>query len=315
MLIEMLSLAESEGVLEDFPVIVVDDGPSKSLGALVSEKFPSVMFRSHSENMGFARTVISLLRTCTTPYLMLCADDDFLSLDGIYLANTYVSETYSDLISTQWLRGGQIHRGRETPSLISYSEIGPATYHAPGLILRVDTALKFVDLLEALLDSGNYAARICPQVVLAYLMVLHGGVLRWHDSAPVVEGFAAPSQLRDPSGNSYYSLIGRVQEYEGFLQFFDKCDGWLPSDEGRKFARYLATLRMQELFVGINTALAGATPSAGQGFRGGALFYQLRRPRRAFSELFKWMIARAEAHKQSSRLESGLRDAPGNEEP
>ena len=312
MLIEMLSSAESQGVLRDFPVIVVDDGPSQSLGLSISQKFPSVVFRSHSENMGFARSLLSLLRACTTPYLMLCADDDFLSLDGIKRANTYVSETYSDLVSTQWLRDGHVHRGRKNPSLISYSEIGPATHHAPGLILRVDTSLGLAGLLEDLLDHHNYAAKIYPQVVLAYLMVLHGGILRWHNSAPVVEGFAAPSQLRDASGNSYYSLVGRVQEYEGFLQFFDKCGDWLASEEKRKFAKYLATLRIQELFVGIDSALAGATLSAQEGFRGGALFYSLRRPVRAFSELFKWMSARAVAHKQLSRLESDLRDARRN---
>jgi hypothetical protein len=177
----------------------------------------------------------------------------------------------------------------------------------------VDTSLRFADLLEDLLDDDNYAARIYPQVVLAYLMVLHGGVLRWHNSAPVVEGFAAPSQLKDASGNSYYSLVGRVQEYEGFLQFFDRCVELLDSEERQEFSKHLATLTIQELFVDIDTALAGATSSAQGAFRGGALFYLLRRPGRAFSELLKWIGARAKAHRQSSRLESGLRDSLADE--
>lgn len=313
MLLELLSSAEATGVLRDFPVLVVDDGPSKSLGVSISKRFPTVVFRSHSVNMGFSKSLLSLLRACNTPYLMLCADDDFLSLDGIHRANAYVSESYSDLISTQWLREGQIHRGRKTSSLISYSEIGPATRHAPGLILRVDTSLKFADHMEDLLKDDNYAAKIYPQVVLAYLIILHGGVLRWHNSAPVVEGFAAPSQLKDASGNSYYSLVGRVQEYEGFLQFFDRCGEWLDSEERREFAKHLATLRIQELFVNIDAALAGATSSAQEGFRGGALFHLLRQPGRGFFDLFKWIGARAEAHKRSSRLESALLGTFGHE--
>ena len=241
---------------------------------------------------------------------MMSADDDFLSLSGLEKANAYVSESHADFVSTQCLSGNQMKRGRVKEGPIRYSEIGQAAYHAPGLIYKVDTALRYTKLLEKLLEMENYVAIMCPQVVLAYLILFHGGTLQWHPSAPVVEGFVAPSQLKDLEGDGYNELAGRIREYEGWIQFFQACDEWLPSENGRELASYVGKLKMQELYVQINTALTAKSLAAGLSFRGAAMFYNLRHPSRGLSELFEWIIYRKAAHKRAARLQSSFLHSP-----
>lgn len=307
---QVLSSAKSDGVLDTFPLIVMDDGPSPTLKHPIRTQFPTIDFYRHEKNLGMARSVLDILRACSTEYCMMSADDDFLAMSGLEKANTYVSQSSPDLISTQFLSGSKVTRGRNNEGPIGYSEIGQAFYHAPGLIYKVDTALRYVDFLENMVEMGNYVAITTPQVAIAFLILLEGGSLRWHPSAPVVEGFAAPSQLRDSEGDLYNTLTGRVREYEGWIQFFHECNHWLPSDNGRELATHLGKLRMQELYSSMNASLAVKSLAAGASFRGAALFYNLRHPQAALSDLLKWIISRRQAHKRASQLESALRRSP-----
>jgi len=306
LLIQVLASAKSDGILGAFPLIVLDDGPSPTLKHSISTQFPTVNFQRHQKNMGMSRSILDLFQACSTEYCMMSADDDFLSMSGLEKANAYVSESSPDFVSTQCLSGNQIMRGRVKEGPIRYSEIGPAAYHAPGLIYKVDTALRYAKLLEKLLEMENYVAIMCPQVILAYLILFHGGTLQWHPSAPVVEGFIAPSQLKDLEGDGYNELGGRIREYEGWIQFFQACDEWLPSANGRELASHVGKLKMQELYVQINTSLNTKSLAAGLSFRGAALFYNLRRPSRALAELFEWTVDRKAAHKNAARLQSSL---------
>lgn len=311
---QVLSSAETDGILGSFPLIVMDDGPSPTLKRQILEQFPTVDFRSHDKNMGMAKSVLDLLQACPTEYCMMSADDDFLNMGGLEKASSYVLESSPDLISTQFLSGDQMTRGREGEGPIGYSEIGQACYHAPGLIYKVATARKYIAFLEKLLERGNYIATTTPQVALAFLILLEGGSLRWHPSVPVVEGFAAPSQLRDAEGDLYNKLAGRVREYEGWIEFFqayDRCPPLPPfSETGRSLAKQLGTLKQQELYSHIASYLDREGPEAGRSFRGASSFYNLRRPWKALSELVTWIISRKRAHNSAAHLQSVLRHPP-----
>jgi len=304
--IQVLTRAKEQDVLLDFGLIVIDDGPSDSLEDIVSQTFPSVIFYRHDKNMGFARSFVDLLNRCPTAYLMITADDDFLLHSGLRGAEKYLENNECDLLSTQWLRNGKIHRGRSSILPIGYSELRPATNHAPGLIFNVESALRHASVLNRLLDAGNYAARTYPQVVLAYLMLMEGGVLRWHDSAPVSEGFVAPSQFTDSAGNGYWSLAGRVQEHLGFSEFFQMCATELSSSSGRQLASQLTTFQEQELYKLIEACISTDMKGRGLNFRGAALFYNLRSPIKACFELLSWVRNRQRAHKIAAKSQADL---------
>ena len=305
-IIKVLTRAKEQNVLLDFALIVIDDGPSVSLQNLVRKKFPSVNFHKHKTNMGFARSFIDLLNSCSTEYLMISADDDFLHHSGLHSAEQFLKRNECDLLSTQWLRNGKIHRGRRSVLPIGYSQLRPATNHAPGLIFNVESALRHATFLNKLLDTENYAAQTYPQVILAYLMLMEGGVLKWHNSAPVSEGLMAPSQFTDSAGNGYWSLAGRVQEYLGFSHFFRMCATEISSSNGRELALQLATFHEQEFYKLIESTVSADIECRGANFRGAALFYNLRRPLNACSELLSWIRNRQKAHAIAAKSEAKL---------
>ena len=303
---QVLASAKSDGVLDNFSMIVLDDGPSDALQELVPKKFPSVVFKAHHENMGFGFALLSLIKSCTTDYLMLTSDDDLLSLGGLQEAERYLSRFPCDLLSTQWLRNGQIHRGREEIRAVQYWEMGAATRHAPGLIFRVDTAKKYLDIMEELFRLDNFAAKMYPQVMIAYLALLEGGELRWHTASPVSEGFAAASQLGDSDGNSYWSLLGRMKEFQGFLDFFEWCTSSLDSVRSRDLAANLRVLWQQELFTRLSRSIE--TDEEIVSFRGAAFIHSLRSPWRGISAASRFVLSRKRAHRKIRADMVRLRD-------
>lgn len=87
-------------------------------------------FYRHEKKMGMVTCVLDILRACSKEYCRTFAGDDFLSMSGLEKANTYVSQSSPDLITTQFLSGNKVTRDRNNEGPIGYSEIGQASHHA-----------------------------------------------------------------------------------------------------------------------------------------------------------------------------------------
>ena len=282
-LVEILENHECRKVASEFPITVLDDGNSRGLEDKVRSASPRVKFLKNAENQGFARSLVRLLRNCETRYMLLSADDDCLDLEGIFRLADHLERTNFDFLSPCSFDG--LPRGRARTGPIFAVDIPKAANHAPGLVFKTKAVVSVLEFLDKLLDEKNRAAEDYPQVVIAYLLILNGHTLAWYDSSPVRTGFDAPSQFKDSEGRPYWSLPARVEQYLGFMEFFNRCIDELPTEVQRNLAQQMAQAREQDFFSIIDASLSLQ-------MRGGAVYYLLRRPLRSLGALIRWAFAR-----------------------
>lgn len=294
------------GVTDIASVLVIDDGPCDETAAALSAHVPQIAFHRHETNQGYCRTFAELFRRCETKHLMITADDDEVLRDGVSAALAFAEQSGADLISTAWLRDGKVHRGRPGVARIGAADVPPACNHAPGLFYRTEAVLPLLDTLLSRDEARCHAAFMYPQVIVAYLLVFGGGSCFWHPAAPVAEGARAPSNLRDDTGASYHSLPGRYREHFAFVEFFADLAAMDLPGPGREAALALEQLKRQEIYQLLSTGLAHNHPEAMDDWRGGSLFYTLKRPLGAARDLYRWVAARRRAHRALSRADAAL---------
>lgn len=302
----LVSSLIADGLPDIADILVIDDGPCDETAEALAPFAPEIAFHRHEANQGYCRTFAELFHRCETAHLMITADDDRVLREGVIASHTFARESGADLVSTAWLRDGKVHRGRSDVARIAAGDVPPATNHAPGLLYRTEAVRPLLAPLLARLDAHCHAAAMYPQVIVAYSLVFGGGICFWHPAAPVAEGARAPTNLRDAAGETYHSLPGRYQEHLAFVEFFADMAKADLSGPGRQAATALEQLKRQEVYQLLSTGLAESRPDATADWRGGSLFYSLKRPVRAAKDLTRWIMARRKAHRALNTADAEL---------
>ena len=252
----VLNKAIGNGILECSKLIIIDDGPTVGLEQSVQLLNKDIEFRQHSYNKGYAHTFIELIEACTTEYMMLTVDDDFINVKEVNGIIDYLSTHKPDFISTAWLVNNKVHRGRSSIAPISYKEVGPASIHAPGLIYKIESVKPYLSFLRSRLEINCTATQFMPQVILVYLLKFANKKCLWHPAPLVSQGLAAPSNIKDDLSNHYSSFIGRYKSTISYISLFDELSSSSLLDKlGQEKANAVKNQFETELFKRVSSGL------------------------------------------------------------
>lgn len=187
-------------------VVVVDDGSSdRTAEALEGMDLPpGFRVRRNPTNQGYARTFLRLLDEVSTDYLIVTSDDDHVIASELPRLVTWLRATEPDFVSTQFLRGESIYRGRRHTAPIDPGRIMRCSAHAPGLVYRTASVRgEMADRLRRRLDDECEFSRVYPQVSLVSELMVFGGSCWWWDGPTVREGDEAPTGITSSAGLVY----------------------------------------------------------------------------------------------------------------
>lgn len=259
-LIEQIKCIFDSKISDQVDILIVNDNPNKKIDEkikVVTKNSSSFIVIEQKKNLGYANSFITLLRNCKTKYLLYNTDDDLILTENISELISYLSSNHIDLASTNYVVKDKVYRGRNKEKKIAIRKIGHATIHAPGIVYNTDTIMEYVDYIQSRVKVNCYAAKIYPQVLLSTLLVLNKHKCIWLPINTVVQYGNQPSQIKDDSGNTYFSLFGRINEYTSFkgfyydIAFVDK----VIQKENRIMAEILYTIQQQDMCVKITNAI------------------------------------------------------------
>lgn len=283
----LLEFVKKNKLYEFVDILLIDDGPSLDLPKIVSSYIDVISFFQHEENKGYANTFCELIENCKTEYILITSDDDHIIAENIPKLLLFLKNESPDFISTQWLRNGKIHRGKKNNERISFSEIGQASNHAPGLIYKVSVCTPFLLLIKQRIKQNCQAVFFYPQVVLLFLLELNDKKCIWGNIAVIKEGFANDSGLKDKTGNSYFSFQGRWNVYVDFIEVFDMMSSFILSKNIKKLEAIKA-LHKQQAFERLAFVVEKQYPEIYIDFLGGAFFRIIRKPLKTFCLLMNF---------------------------
>lgn len=286
---EVLTKAIGTGVLECSKLIIIDDGPTVGLEQSVQLLSKEIAFYQHLQNKGYAHTFIELIEACTTEYIMLSVDDDFINVKEVNGIIDYLSIHKPDFVSTAWLVNNKIHRGRTAIAPISYKEVGPASIHAPGLIYKIEAVKPYLSFLRSRLEKNCTATQFYPQVVLVFLLKLTNKECTWHPAPLVSQGLAAPSNIKDDLSNHYYSFIGRYKTTISYISLFDELSNSSILDKsGQNKAIALKGQFETELFKRVSSGLNNQ--KLNDLWVAAAVISAIKHPIKSIRKIFKYFV-------------------------
>lgn len=206
----------------EFQVLIIDDSGDKefrSQNRKVIEnlkRFGRVNLIEHQENRGYAYSLIELFSNCKTEYILLSADDDLIDITQFSKLYNFLIRYTPDIVSTQYFRKGVLYRGSSATCKARPHQFRKVNSHAPGVVYNVAQARDSSASLLRLLEGGNIAAEVYPQVVITIDTFMRGGSIWHYAGAFVTEGGALKSQIKDKKGNHYADLASRIQQFADF---------------------------------------------------------------------------------------------------
>jgi hypothetical protein len=249
----------------DAAVLVIDDGSTDgSFEALRNAATaPSVRVLRNEHNLGYAGNFVRLFEEAETDYLLVASDDDDIVLEELPALRAFLDSRRPAFVSTQFLIGGELYRGRNRVRPVEPEELFFASSHAPGLVYRVAEVRPFLGRLRAMIDRGDAAATVYPQVLTAAYLLLRGGGVWWNRPLVVAgEQFETGITI---DGETYTVPGQRWRQHLAFLEFFD---------EERKGdvagASAMAAAQQKLLFYLLRSAIKAERPDLVEAFDAGA---------------------------------------------
>ena len=228
----LLKAIKSFRLQDQVEVLVIDDHPAHAGAEAVRASGLEVRYLANQQNLGFPRSLIRLLESCQTPYLMLMADDEELEGRGILALLRYLDARHPDFVSPRWLRRRRMPKGRvrgvRRTRPIKPEEVLRAAGHAPGLVFSIPAVLGHLAALEARISRGCSLAATYPQVILLFEILASGSQSAFYlATATGTHGATRASNIRDQEGASYWSLDSRLRQFRdlsGYLQSMPASD-------------------------------------------------------------------------------------------
>lgn len=201
-------------------ILVIDDGGEDGTFEALKESpvasVAGIRILGNDVNRGYAYTFNRIFEECRTDYLMMMADDDSVVFSNIPALIDFLHIEKPDFVSTQFLIGDTVYRGKTESTKIKPEEFFQSSAHAPGLVYRVNACSESLELVRARADMMKADALVYPQVVMLINLMHAAANCRWLALPMVIEAEAAPSGIRDASGSSYWALDSRWRQLKDF---------------------------------------------------------------------------------------------------
>lgn len=212
-----------------FDLLVIDNAsPDGTHQELLSKHGDVSGFRvlCQTENLGFARNFLSLLKACKTPYALILSDEDDVILENLPNYASWLADCSPDFASpiAEMHIPGWPARGMGAEQTISPSLLSAATFYISGLTYRVPYFSNHLDPLWSQVDSSKFVYYY-PQTALLAKSVLTEKVSKaFFYPRPITrQRVVAPS---DDMG--YTSAASRLEQHETFVNFLSESQDFNP---------------------------------------------------------------------------------------
>lgn len=256
-----LASAAHDGVIA---LAVVDDGSQDgTFEALQQFAGANVNILRHHSNAGYGQALVSLLESVQTEFAILANDDSTVSVDALLRLQAWLGIQEVDLVATQFTT-------RVPTAPADFTAFRDLSSHAPGMVLRMSSALPAVQFLKDQLARGNAAAVVYPQSAIAAWVCAQGparsGSAWWWSEVVVWEPEAAPSGIRDSTGLEYWAPKARVMQALGFVDLIGDLVDRLADDESKQRASDMLVRQLRTVYPAVRNAVmenGGAMAGAG----------------------------------------------------
>ncbi|MGX1701280.1 glycosyltransferase family 2 protein [Microbacterium sp. NPDC055357] len=246
-------------------ILVIDDGGTDGTYAALS-KDPTIAERvrvlKNDVNLGYPRTFARIFAECTTEYVMVIADDDEVVVESVGPLLEYLGRERPAFVSSQFLKGSTVYRGRDVTGPISPKEFLRSSAHAPGLIYRVEDCHAALAELAERTESKQPDALLYPQVILVMRLLVAAAKCEWLALPTVREGSAEPSGIVDAGGRSYWSVESRWQQ----LKSFDELLTQYVEQDTTGVAQEMRDTQRARVFRTMERAIREESPALGAAF-------------------------------------------------
>lgn len=278
----------SQGIHDLVELLIIDDGPTTDIIEFIEPYQEFIKLIQHKQNKGYAMTFIECVEVCQTEYLIMMVDDDRLIRKGIEEVLQFLENNSPDFISTVWLRNDKIHRGQKEIKNVSIKNIGQASIHAPGLIYKVKTTKENLFFLKERLSKNCTTTFYMPQVVLVYLMKLKNKECIWHPAFLSKEGDGVESNLKDSSGDYYYTVVGRWKSSRSYIELFEDMSKLDLSKNNKAKALALKKSIQLELYKRITSGIDN--PDLLNSWIAASIIYNIKNLPKTLMLIFKWIL-------------------------
>lgn len=223
---ELISLREEMG----FQILVIDNGSTDGTSERLARELDESEFILHtnSENIGYGRNLMKVIKSTRTPYLTVVSDEDRVERDGLRTLIKFLAETRPRLVSPRaQVRDDDAYRGRRETRTIRPEEYENASFYLSGLTFEVEATLRDLELVESRI-STNEAALFYPQVLLTALALLDDRCI-FLDSLVTRQVVELRTAISDGARDSYWFVPSRWRQFEGFEEFFTVLEELRPA--------------------------------------------------------------------------------------
>jgi glycosyltransferase involved in cell wall biosynthesis len=175
-----------------------------------------VKILENNENIGYNGNFFKLITQCQTEYLIVTSDEDEVVKSGLQELLAFLETKQPDFISPQVHIAGELYRGRTKIREIEFHEHEEASFYLSGLCFKVPSAQTFLNILPEL-STRNALVEVYPQTALAACLVAMGRGY-WLNAAVTTKRNDLPTNIIHSSGNIYYHLPGRYEQFKGSVE-------------------------------------------------------------------------------------------------
>lgn len=261
-------------------ILIIDNHSSDgTISALQRVEVPShlvsnIQILENDENLGYDGNFYRLFSQCRTDYLLISSDEDEIFKNGINDLLNFLVSQQPDFVSPQALINGLLYRGKNKSKAIEFYEHPEASFYISGLCFKTESAMKFLDFLKRL-SHKNALVEVYPQTALAGCLVAMGSGY-WLDVVVATKRADLPSSILHSSGNIYFHLPGRYEQFKGSLELNDLLlsHELIPSSVHSKIRVYNSILH-RDLFKRVRGALREEDADLAREFDRGAIKFYL----------------------------------------
>lgn len=194
-------------------ILIVNDSSKRNIieGSNLDVAGDSLRVIENGQNLGYAKSYLTLLQNVKTKYGLIMADDDELDINNLRMLIDFLKTSNSPLIRTQWRGVDGLSTYPEFQKVVTSRDIPHFFNHAPGIVYKNNVINPHLNFLRNQMEKQrNSWIEFYPQVVLAYLISSESELLY----LPILTGGYSQlgpqeTDLKDSEGRDY--LDSQVQ--------------------------------------------------------------------------------------------------------
>lgn len=250
-------------------LVIDDDSPDGAFEAVRALPFAAgdgwLSAQRNTERAGFCGNFFNLVRHCSSDYLLISTDDDWLDADEVLKLARYLADAPKPpaWITTAFRApDGSLYRGRAEVARVEPHEYRNCCNHLPGITLQTAWAQRLLPLIEPVANTRD---NVYPQACFSLALLLLGAPCIYHPAEPVRTGHDLPSGIA-----GYSTLESRWRQFKFFDQYIEALRQLSPAEPFQQGRAQIHEFHRQQLFRTLGNGLSEERPDLLPHFLDGA---------------------------------------------